>query len=204
MFPKAAFAPVVAIALTSCQAVVRPTISSADFIGPEPRVDAEVLLLVSEDFRTYRETSTDWMDFKKWVFEVGPCAVDAFRHALGSRFERVHMAAAEATDAVASARQEGVVAILRPEIVKLDGQEPLLFKWGEYSVDLACAIEVLDAQGGVLYERTYHTMGEQRGSVGFESAGHAAHPEAFREAMVQLARHASAELAEFLASAPEV
>ena len=182
------------VALCSCKATVRPTVSPADFAPATNPVPGEIALVVSEDLRTFTGESGNWLDFKTWIFEVGPCTVDAFRYALEERFSSVRVVPEEATLDAAEDSPRPVLARIEPEIVAFDGDEPWVFKFETYAVDLRCRVRVRDAEGRLLYERDYDARGTKRGSVGFESAGHAAHPEAYREAVLSIVRQVADDL----------
>ena len=202
MLARHALRAVALSALVSCRATVRPAISPSEFLSATPPVPGRVVLVISDELRSYRPTSHNYVDLKTWVFEVGPCTVDAFRYALEARFAEVLVAPASREPA-APAGDERLVAVVRPAMTGFDGDEPF-FKFGRYNVELGCRVTVLDAAGAVLYERDYLSDGDRRGAIGRDSAGHAAHPETYRAAVVKLARSVAEDLAAFAgAPAPE-
>ena len=164
------------LVLTGCAAVVRPQVSESEFMTNEPKKPGRVDLYVTEEFRKHVETKTDAMDFKKWEFELGPLAVDTFKYALASRFEEVKVMLGTPNFPMTGDTVKGLLAVVHPEFAGFSCSFPVVFKFESYTSTVCFNVKVFDKTGSVLIDKSYTGVGEKRGSIGFESAGHAANP----------------------------
>jgi hypothetical protein len=159
-----------------CTAVVKPHVSESDFLSSSEKIAANVDLYVSDDFRSHHESQTDVMDMKKWDFELGPVASDAFKYSLAAAFKSVTLKSV-APKFPLSANSAGDLRIaVRPAFASFDSHFPWVFKFETYSAEVGFTVDVYDADGKKVISKTYQGRGEKRGSIGFESAGHAANP----------------------------
>jgi len=176
-----AFLPVLLVQF-GCAAIVRPTFGSAEFLTDQPKRPMHVALCASEAFRTYSSKQLDLMDEKLWQLELGTAAADALRYALESRFESVVVRGAAPQFPLPGPAPALVVV---PSIDSVKLWTPLVFKFEPYAVTLTMSVTVYDASGNELKRTTVTAKGQKAGSIGYESAGHAALPEACRLAIKQ-------------------
>lgn len=179
------------LSAVGCTATVKPTFNQSEFLTAEARQPGHVVLAVSPEFRDYRAKHADPMDMKEWEFELGPAMVDAFRYALESRVEKVDVRLGDTAPAAGH-------LVVRPRVASFDASEPLVFKFEEYHVKLAIAVDVVDGSGKVVYTNVYESHGRKRGSVGYESGGHAAHPVAAQNAIREIVDDATADVVTIL------
>jgi hypothetical protein len=178
-----------------CTASVRPSVSESEFMTDRRKVNASVMLVSTEAFRNHSVKRTDLMDMKGWQFEIGPAASDTFRYTLASRFVASDVRPATPAYPLPSPAPRAVVV---PSIVQLKSTQPIVFKFENYGVTVTLDVDVFDSRGTRLYSRTYTGSGKKQGAIGQESAGHAAFPEACRQALRQAIDAAVDELVLFV------
>jgi len=166
----------VCLFLTGCTATVRPQVSETEFLTNEPKKPGRVDLYITEEFRKHVETQTDAMDLKKWEFELGPLAVDTFKYTLAGRFEEVKVMLEPPNFPMAGDIEKNLLAVVHPEFAEFSCSFPVVFKFETYKSTVCFKVKVFDKTGSVLLDNSYTGVGEKRGSIGFESAGHAANP----------------------------
>ena len=121
-------------ALTGCTSIVRPHVSEAEFLTPVTKIAGSAELYVTEDFRTHKETKTDVLDFKKWQFDLGPLAVDAFKYALGSRLEKIEVKLGTPSFPLTGSNAENLFIVVEPSFAGFSSHCPFLFKFETYVV----------------------------------------------------------------------
>jgi len=166
-----------------CTANVRPTFSPSEFVTNEEKLPANAALHVTDEFRKYSSSHTDVMDMKKWKLELGPATTDALRFALESRFENVTLRVGQPQFPIELPAKSLVVV---PTIDSVKQTGPVLAKFEKYHVTITMTVSVYDPAGDELKKMTVTGKGEKAGSIGFDSPGHAALPEASRLAIKQL------------------
>lgn len=166
-----------------CTANIRPTISSSEFLTNEKKISTNTALYVTDEFRKYSSSHTDVMDMKKWKLELGPATTDAIRYALESRFEKVTIHVGHPQ--FPTELPEGSL-VVTPTFDSVKQTGPVLAKFEKYHVIITMTVNVYDPAGQVLKKMTITGKGEKAGSIGYDSAGHAALPEASRLAIKQL------------------
>lgn len=170
-----------ALCCGACTAIVQPHVSSAEFLVPGDKVEAQVELYVSEAFRGHTVEKTDISEMKDWQFELGPAAVDAFRFALEARFREVEVKLGE--PAFPLADPAGVFAVVRPAFGRFAGSDPVLFKFENYTAEIEFLVDVYDAGGAALFSKQYTGKGKKQGAIGYDDPGHAAYPVAVQNAV---------------------
>ena len=168
--------------LTACTAVVSPHVSEAEFLTNTQKRPVQIDVYVTDEFRNHRETQQNVMDMKSWDYELGPVATDAFKYALASRFERVNLRLGAphfplAEDSAAR------VYVVQPSFAGFDAHYPYVFKFETYTAKVTFLVALYDSSGKRLLENTFDGEGSMQGSIGYESAGHAANPVAAQEAV---------------------
>ena len=180
-----------------CASIVRPNFGAAEFLTDGPKQPTRVTLCVSEAFRSYSSKQLDVMDEKLWQLELGAATTDALRYALENRFESVVLRG-DAPPFPLPAPAPALVVVPRIDSVKL--WTPIVFKFEPYAVTLTMSVQVYDASGNELKQMTVTAKGQKSGSIGYESAGHAAIPEACRLAIRQAVGHIMEGLSDLPAS----
>jgi len=180
--------------LTGCTAHVSPHVSEAEFMFPGPKVPGRSTLYVSEEFRTYMRTKTDVMDLKKWEFELGPVAVDAFKYALAGRFKDAEVRLGTPGFPLEGEDNQDVLVVVQPAFENFKAHAPFFFKFETYKVTVSFRVKVFDKAGNVLVDDVYEGVGKKRGSIGYESAGHAAAPVAAQMAVEEAVNKAVADI----------
>lgn len=179
-----------------CTAIIRPTISPSEFFINEKKLLPDVALYVPDGFREYSSKHTDVGDLKQWQLEVGPPATDALRYALESRFENVTVHASQPHFPLSS---PGPSLVVVPAFDSVKAAFPVAFKFEVYRVALTMTIRVYDSAGNELKAVTLTGKGKKTGSIGYDSAGHAALPEACRRAIKEVVDQAVEAIAELAA-----
>lgn len=165
--------------LGGCSATVRPAISQSEYLQSGAKIPRHVLVFVSPELRDYTAKSSDVGDMKEWTFVMGPATVDALRYEMESRFEKVEMRLG--TPSYPVSPTDALVVV--PAIKAFKADQPIMFKFEEYEVKLTIANGLTTAAGEPLLNKEYVGIGVKRGSIGNESGGHAANPEASRLAI---------------------
>lgn len=166
-----------------CTAAIRPNISASEYITNQEKVPTNVALHVTTEFRKYSSSHTDVMDLKNWKLELGPATTDALRYALESRFENVMVSDGQPQFPV-SLPEGSLVVVPTFNSVKQTG--PVLVKFEKYHVTIQMTVCVYDPAGRELKKMSLTGKGEKAGAIGYDSAGHAALPEASRLAIKQI------------------
>ena len=120
---------VAGLMLTGCTSIVRPHVTEAEFLVSAPKTTGRVEVFVTEEFRTHNETKTDVMDFKKWQFDLGPLAVDTFKYALASRFEKVDVKLGVPAFPLAAGNVGDLVIAIEPAFAGFSSHCPYMFKF---------------------------------------------------------------------------
>ena len=158
---------------TSCSTkIIRPTISESDFSSTASKKLVSCALYVTDDFKAYTVSETVAMAGIKWQFELGPCAIDAFRYGLASKFENVQVKLGEPRFPFTDSQLMDPVIIVEPsfdhfEVLHL----PILFKFEPHSVKVSLKVKTYDSSGRVLLDKLYEAKGSKLGSVGFQDPG---------------------------------
>lgn len=176
-----------------CTANVRPTISSSEFLTNEKKISTNTALYVTDEFRKYSSSHTDVMDMKEWKLELGPATTDALRYALENRFEEVTIHVGHPQFPI-ELPADSLVMVPTFDSVKQTG--PVLAKFEKYHVIITMTVHVYDPTGQVLMKMSITGKGDKAGSIGYDSAGHAALPEASRLAIKQLVDQIAQNLVE--------
>lgn len=171
------------IVLTGCTAIVRPSVSPTEFLTMGVKEPGRAELYVTDEFRTHVETKTDVMDMKKWQFELGPVAADTFRYALEAKFLKVDVKLGSPTFPLQESANGDLLVVVEPSFSGFSSKCPFLFKFENYVVKVSFRVKAYDRAGTMLIDQVYQGVGKKRGSIGYESAGHAANPEAARLAV---------------------
>ncbi len=167
-----------------CTASVRPTFSPSEFLCNEDKNTTDVSLYVTDEFREYSFKQTDVMDLKEWKLELGPATTDALRFALESRFENVSLKLGKPQFPV---NMHAGSIIVVPSFCSVKQTGPVLFKFEKYHVTITLNVVIYDPEGKELKQLTITGKGDKTGSIGYDSAGHAALPEATRLAVRHVA-----------------
>lgn len=174
-----------------CTVNVRPTFSSSEFLSNENKIPTDVQLYVTEEFREYSYKETDVIDMKEWKLELGPATTDALRFILESHFENASVKLGEPQFPVEL--PDGSFVIV-PTFVSVKQTGPVLVKFEKYHVTIMMDITIYDPKGKELKILELTGKGEKAGSIGYDSAGHAALPEASRMAIREIAEQLIQEL----------
>ena len=166
-----------------CTSVVRPSISSSEFLTNEKKIPTNMALYVTDEFRNYSSSQTDIFEGRKWKLELGPATTDALRYALESRFENVALNVGRPQFPI-ELPEGSLVVVPTFDSVKQTG--PIFVKFEKYHVTITMTVCVYDPAGLGLKKMTLTGKGDKAGSAGFGSPGHAALPEASRYAIKQL------------------
>jgi hypothetical protein len=183
-----------------CNASIRPNVSQAEFLTPEAKLPASVLLVASDEFRTYHYKKFDFMGLKEWEIELGPAAVDTFFYSLQSRFSQVDLTTEKPNISAVSKSDKSYDLVVVPQIQKTNTTEPIVFKFENYSVSIVMDVQVFHSDGEMIYTRSYEGRGAKAGAIGYESPGHAAHPVASRKALRDAVDKATIDLVSYLKS----
>lgn len=176
-----------------CTAAIRPNISASEFITNQEKVPTNAALYVTDEFRNYSSTHVDVMDIKKWKLELGPATTDALRYALESRFENVTLSVGQPQFPVDLPAGSLVVV---PTFDSVSQRGPVFFKFEKYHVTVRMTVCVYDPAGRELKKMNLTGRGDKAGSIGYDSAGHSALPEASRLAIKQVVDQILQNLAE--------
>lgn len=179
--------------LTGCTAQVRPTISASEYLTDQVKLNKSVALYISDEFRSYAPTQNDPMDLKAWRLEIGPMAADAFMFAYQNRFQNVMIKKGQPQFPIADSNVDYVIT---PKFTSFKAGTPLVLKFENYWVELGMSTTIQDRQGNTLASVDLTQKGSRRGSVGPESAGHAAYPVACVEAVKPMVRETVEKTAE--------
>ena len=163
-------------ALTGCTSIVRPHVAEAEFLTSTPKAAGRAELYVTEEFRTHNESKTDVMDMKKWQFDLGPLAVDTFKYALGSRFEKVDVKLGTPSFPLSAGNAGDLIVAVEPAFAGFSSHCPFLFKFETYVVKVSFKVKAYDQAGKTLIDKVYQGEGKKRGSIGTASAGLDANP----------------------------
>ncbi len=166
---------------TGCTAVVKPHVSSSEFLIADERKPGIVHLYVTEEFRTHKEIKQDISEFKEWTFDLGPVSVDAFRFALESRFTDVSVKLGKPAFPIEN--PGGFFAVVRPEFTSFLASDPILFKFEDYKSEVGFSVNIYNTDGNILLSRQYVGKGVKQGAIGYEDPGHAAYPVAIQAAV---------------------
>jgi len=177
----------VVLVQAGCSAVIRPTVGASEFLVNERKFPGDVALYVPDEFRTYSWAHTDAGDLKLWKLELGAATTDALRYALESRFDSVTVRASRPRFPLAP---PGPSLAVVPTFDSVKVATPVVFKFENYRVALTLSLRVYDAAGNELESMILTGEGRKAGSIGYESAGHAALPEACHHAIKQVADQA--------------
>ncbi len=168
---------------SGCTAHVQPNVSESEYLTSTPKKSGRAELYVTEAFRTHSETKTDVMDMKKWKYELGPVSVDSFKYALASKFEKVEVKLGPPSFPTESELNKDLLVIVEPAFSQFDTHFPVVFKFETYKAVISFRVKAYDRTGKLVLEKVYEGVGGQRGSIGYESAGHAANPVAVKLAV---------------------
>ena len=166
----------IAVLATGCTAVISPHVSESEFLSSAIKNPGKVQLFVTDEFRTHKESQTEAMDLKSWEYDLGPMAVDTFKYALGSRFYSVEVKLGKPTFPIVENGQNEIVIAVEPSFAGFDAHFPWVFKFETYVAEVTFHVKAYNKNGSQILNKTYQGKGEQRGSIGYESAGHAANP----------------------------
>jgi hypothetical protein len=151
-------------------------------------------LYVTEEFKTHTETKIDPLDLKKWQFDLGPIAVDTFKYALGSRFEKVDVKLGTPSFPLPAINTGDLVVAVEPEFAGFKSQFPILFKFETYSVQVSLKVKAYNRSGKILVDKLYHGEGKKRGSIGQASSGLNANPVAAQLALKDVVSQAVTDI----------
>jgi len=168
---------------SGCTAHVQPNVSESEYLTSTPKKSGRAELYVTEAFRTHTETKTDVMDMKRWEYELGPVAVDCFKYALASRFEKVDVKLGTPSFPMESEVNKDLLVVVEPAFSQFDTHYPIAFKFETYSAVISFRVKAYDRTGRLILENVYEGVGGKRGSIGYESAGHSANPVAAKLAV---------------------
>ena len=185
---------VATVFLAGCTSVVRPHVMEAEFLTSAPKLNGQVHLWVTDEFRTHRESKGDPMDLKKWEFDLGPLAVDTFKYALASRFEVVSVKLGKPIFPLPRDNATDLVIAVEPEFAGFSVGTPLLFKFETYTLECSFHVKSYDHSGNVLLEGTYEGVGKKQGAIGTTSAGLHALPVAAQLAVKDAVNKAVADI----------
>jgi len=166
-----------------CMATVKTHISQSEFLVSGDRNPGTVQLYITEAFKSYKETKTDMSDLKKWEFQLGLVAIDAFRYGLESRFTDVSVEMGEPIFPIQKDNPGAFFTVVQPRFHSFEASDPFMFKFENYTAEITFLVDVYDAEGTKLLSKQYYGKGEKRGSIGFESSGHEAYPVAVGNAV---------------------
>jgi hypothetical protein len=116
------------------------------------------------------------LDFKKWQFDLGPLAVDAFKYALGSRLEKIEVKLGTPSFPLTGSNAENLFIVVEPSFAGFSSHCPFLFKFETYVVKVSFKVKTYDRNGKILIDKVYEGEGKKRGSIGYASAGLDANP----------------------------
>lgn len=168
---------------SGCTAHVQPNVSESEYLTSTIKKSGRAELYVTEAFSTYTVSKTDVMDMKKWQYELGPVSVDSFKYALASRFEKVDVKLGTPSFPKESDVDKDLLVIVEPAFSQFDTHFPVVFKFETYKAVISFTVKAYDRTGKLILEKVYEGVGGKRGSIGYESAGHAANPVAVKLAV---------------------
>lgn len=169
------------VILTGCTAQIRPTIHAWEYLTEEAKLNKTVALYFSDEFQSYAPKQyTPMADIKIWHLEIGPMATDAFIFAFQSRFQNVLIKKGLPQFPITESNVDFVVT---PKFTSFKTGTPLIFKFENYWVELGMSTAIQDGKGNTLATVDLQQKGTKRGSIGPDSAGHAAYPAACVEAV---------------------
>jgi hypothetical protein len=116
------------------------------------------------------------MDLKKWNYELGPVTSDAFKYSLAAAFADVSVKLGSPKFPLPAAGDNALRIAVQPTFANFKASFPWVFKFETYTADIGFTVDVYDNNGKKVISKTYQGHGEQRGSIGYASAGHAANP----------------------------
>lgn len=187
------------LAQSGCTVIIRPTISPSEFLNNGEKLSCTVALYVLDEFREYSSKHADVGDLKQWHLELGPVATDALRCALESRFKNVTVHVNRPQFPLASPAPSLVVV---PAFDKVKAAFPVVFKFENYRVVVTMTIRVYDEVGKELQAVTLTGKGKKAGAIGSGSPGHAALPEACRQAIMEIVDQAAEVTAKLSVTRP--
>ena len=171
----------VILVCTGCAAVIKPQVSSSEFLNTDEKKPGTIHLYVSEAFRAHKEVKQDISELKEWTFELGPVSIDTFRFALESRFTDVSVKLGEPVFPIKN--PGGFFAVVRPEFTSFLASDPVLFKFEDYKAEIGFSVDIYNADGIVILSKKYVGKGVKQGAIGYEDPGHAAYPVAIQTAV---------------------
>lgn len=187
---------VLLFSLTSCLTqIIRPTINESEFLSTEPKKVGSCVLYVTDTFKSYTASDTEALAGIEWQFELGPCATDAFRYGLASKFENLQVKLGEPRFPFTDSQLKDPVIIVEPafdhfKVLHL----PMIVKFEPCSVKVALKVKAYDSSGRILLNKLYEAKGWKLGSVGFQAPGVKALPIASELAIKDAVNKALADI----------
>jgi hypothetical protein len=161
------------VLIVGCAPTVQPRISQAEFLVPQSNeIRGKVEVYVSQSFKTHSKGKKDISELKKWKFELGSVAVDAFQYGVESCFDDVSVVLAEPE--FPKDVYSDYYAAVRPSFTHFETSDPILFKFENYKATVGFSVSVYNARGVEIQSKTYTGEGMERGSIGYADPGHAA------------------------------
>jgi hypothetical protein len=173
--------------LTGCTNTVRPAFSAAEFLSEKPKSQQAVVLYVTEEFKAYTTKHPDPWDLKEWELVLGPGATDAMMNSFSNQTAPFETRLGQPQFPVQA--PAGAVIVV-PAFASFKGAAPVMFKFEDYKVNIGMELSLYDADGALLEKSSLTSKAKKQGSIGSESGGHSAFPEACRLALRDLAQQA--------------